>query len=540
MPFIIIFLFLISFNLSNAHEKCFTAQNNLSTEEKSKLSITQEIPNWLFERQNMQYIFDSPKGYFHIHYNTSGINAVPLDDEDNNGIPDYVDSVAYYFDMAYEEMVLNMGYSFRFWDGDFGGTPNYDIYLKELGRYNFYGGTMNNAVIFNDTDTNLQVSHIVIDNDFSENDLFITPNGDTINTYATHLYDGMKITAIHEFHHAIQIQMGSNRNLVIPEMTSTFMEFRFFPWIKDYLNYVDRLFERPSSFSMADERNPKNGYPYSIFFQYTYTKYGDDFLLDVWQLIDKGVIELKAIDSVLKIRKSSLQEAYCELMEWIYYSGENTQEENEFFTNSKDFPKLLYEREVNFSGLEVGFTAALTAFSFSTAKIEYQSKNRSKDTVLYLIPSIDENGIYMGNQSSNQFQFLTYSSDEFDEYYDELVSHSIELIYDNEKFCLKRYNNLGIVGRSISYCYPQPFNIRTNDVLRFDTPKNVYPNDIVTLKIYSVDMSLILSESLEVIPHRGQNVVSSATPKRLSPAVYIYSIEKGDESKVGKFIVVSR
>ena len=46
------------------------------------------------ERPDLETYYQSPKGHFFIHYDTSGDNAPNPSDSNNNGIPDFVEEAA--------------------------------------------------------------------------------------------------------------------------------------------------------------------------------------------------------------------------------------------------------------------------------------------------------------------------------------------------------------------------------------------------------------------------------------------------------------
>ncbi|HRS02636.1 MAG TPA: hypothetical protein P5545_08830, partial [Bacteroidota bacterium] len=58
-----------------------------------------------------QKTFPSPSGLFLIHYDTSGVHSVDLTDNNYNGIPDFVDSIAYYCDYVYQKKLSNSVFS---------------------------------------------------------------------------------------------------------------------------------------------------------------------------------------------------------------------------------------------------------------------------------------------------------------------------------------------------------------------------------------------------------------------------------------------
>ncbi|HVP37197.1 MAG TPA: hypothetical protein VMT04_09405, partial [Terriglobales bacterium] len=88
-----------------------------------------------------EYTFNSPGGFFKIHFAKTGINAVyqPTVDTNGNGIPDYVDSCAAILDHVWAKEVDSLGYTPPPSDGSYppswpnGGDGKFDIYLLDLG-----------------------------------------------------------------------------------------------------------------------------------------------------------------------------------------------------------------------------------------------------------------------------------------------------------------------------------------------------------------------------------------------------------------------
>jgi len=178
-----------------------------------------------------QKTYLSSSGKFLIHYDTIGKNAVPLQDNDNNGIPDYVDSAAYYFDYAYKVEVDSMGYAAPAPDNGWGGSDAYDVYLLNVGDYKYnsspyYGITQSDFQINKTRKFPCYTSHITIDNDFSPLDSILNLDSTRQQTYTEFVIACLKITAAHEFHHAIQYNYGvpTPSTPSLNEMTSTGME----------------------------------------------------------------------------------------------------------------------------------------------------------------------------------------------------------------------------------------------------------------------------------------------------------------------------
>ena len=211
------------------------------------------------ERESLGRILDrpirqdstlSPNGYFFIHYDTTETNlseAGPPDliDENQNGIPDYVDEVGVIADSARKVLIDIMGYQSEPFDAD----SIYDIYIMDYPSYK-YGYN-----IPEDDGT----SHLRIDNDFIPH---------SIGTDISPL-DIMRITLVHEYFHAIH--WGYRRNLgsnaYFYEMSAMWFEDVMVPEGNDYLGYtwINDLFDHPTR-AFNDDSDP--GYELALFGHY--------------------------------------------------------------------------------------------------------------------------------------------------------------------------------------------------------------------------------------------------------------------------------
>jgi len=141
-------------------------------------------------RQSRQRVLSSPSGRFLIHFDTTGIDAVQTLDANHNGIPDYVDSVAYYFDYAYQKEVIEIGYNPPPPDSGQDGSDAYDIYIMELGKSSgWYGVTILQNKVYPRNNSDRYASFIEIDNDFSSLDSTVGSNGVKYRTYTDTISD---------------------------------------------------------------------------------------------------------------------------------------------------------------------------------------------------------------------------------------------------------------------------------------------------------------------------------------------------------------
>ena len=220
-------------------------------------------PSLLFSRQNClqdskldnlgrstrpvrESFYISPSGHFYVHYDTTGINAPALLDDNSNNIPDYVESVGIIADSAYNVLVNIMKYEVEPFDGEGG----YDIYIKHYGSNSVYGYNYKE---------NGGSSYLVIDSDY-------TPQAEKSNFNLSPLKI-MEISVCHEYFHGIQWGYEDNlgNNTYFYEMSSMWFEDVIIPDGNDYLDgWVDPLFNNPE----ADFDDTGDGYELALFGHY--------------------------------------------------------------------------------------------------------------------------------------------------------------------------------------------------------------------------------------------------------------------------------
>jgi len=244
--------------------------------------------------------YESPDGNFTIHYETSGSHAVPPEDSDSDGIPDYVEEVAAAADSSYQHEVQRLGYTDPIPQGQ-----TYEIQILNL--ENIYGRT----VAPGDGTT-----YIDIENDFSEE---FPPNNDPDGNQI----GAIKVTVAHEFKHAVQYEanewQGETGNWL--EMDATLMEEVVYDNVNDYYNYIN---SENSIFN-----NPSGGfYPgsyaeitWALFFE---EKFGSQFWVDVWEVIKNNPF-ISLVDAITTQLggPDSFNRNYIESQLWHYASGNN-------------------------------------------------------------------------------------------------------------------------------------------------------------------------------------------------------------------------
>jgi len=261
----------------------------------------------------------SSSGHFEVHYNTTGIHAVSLVDADKNGIPDYVDETIKAFDATWNRQIVELGYQAPPSDGD----GIYDIYISSLGSQRVYGFTW---PLGSDITA---PSYIEIDNDFTD-----------ANIYYTQGLAGMKVTAAHEFFHAIQFGYYADFGASWwQELTATWMEDVVYPEIDDYYAYVPSRFNDPES--SLDYFPGGTAYPFggAVYAHYVEQVYGADAIRKVWETLKSRAPQtyrLSEIDGGMPT--GGLGSMFPRYALWNYLTG--TRARPNYYSEASDLPSI--------------------------------------------------------------------------------------------------------------------------------------------------------------------------------------------------------
>ncbi len=202
---------------------------------------------------------------FCVHWVTSGRNAISTTDSDRDGIPNYVEYVITTMKYVYAAEVTRMGYRKPLYDsataGRYRGNPNgkYDIYLAELGSAGLYGYCAPEG----STRPHQSPGYCVLDNNYAPSQY-----GDR------NFLNPLRVTAAHEFFHAIQFGYDVDEDLWFMEGTATWIEDEVFDAVNDNYQY---LADSPIRFprSAVDYSAYLHKYGAWIFFRYATEFLGD-------------------------------------------------------------------------------------------------------------------------------------------------------------------------------------------------------------------------------------------------------------------------
>ncbi len=198
----------------------------------------QKFISGILTRWNTAFTYRSPSGFFTLHYDTVGSNAVPTADNDSDGIPDFVEHCAAYADSALHKHQL-LGYILPPSDGTAGGDSTYDIYFENMLYYGYAQPESPGPNHWGD-----YTSYFVLHCNF----LGFPPNLDPEGNQA----GAAKVTCAHEFHHACQFAYNIlNSPDWFTELDAVFTETVIFPKVNDNYNYLPDFFNLPEATLMG-------------------------------------------------------------------------------------------------------------------------------------------------------------------------------------------------------------------------------------------------------------------------------------------------
>ncbi len=321
--------------VENMDYKCaFQHQVFLQTQWQNLPSseLKQMAKKLLLQKPKRQFKMVSPSGHFTLHYDLTGIHAVPPKDSLGNGIPDYIDSAAAILDHVWQVEIDQMGFRPP---PDSTGNPvqSYPVYFSSMVYYGLTNFDINEDIP--SLPGQNYVSYLELHKNYQD------------SRFASKGLKGLKVTAAHEFHHAIQLGYQfrwhyENGYAVYPdlfflEMSSTFMEDYVYDDINDYVQYVNRLIPNleQKSFDAADGNTE---YANCLFLHLLTQKFGASIFLNIWENII-SYPALEAIDLTLQDYQSSFAEMYNQYAGWFYFTGDNSRS-GSFFKDASLFRQL--------------------------------------------------------------------------------------------------------------------------------------------------------------------------------------------------------
>ncbi len=286
--------------------RCATTLIDEYYRERPRLSkeTVDRIDAWLLpDTGKQQYI--SSSGRFALAYETDGTDAVPAGDiAPPNGIPDFVENVAAYFDESWAVEVVELGFT----------APPLDdgTYRISFESMQYYGYT--SAVDGDTGETRIVMHNTYIG--FPDND---DPQGN--------IAGAAKVTAAHELKHATQYAATRWAEGGWSELDATWAEELVYDQTNDYYNYLTGESPmRHPELPLDSGAGTTGSYEDCVWQIWLSETWGTEIIQDFWTR--RGSMPSESVmatyGSVLLDRGISLTEGWASFTAWNYGVGERT------------------------------------------------------------------------------------------------------------------------------------------------------------------------------------------------------------------------
>jgi hypothetical protein len=248
---------------------------------KSGTTIVEEIYNYIGKRNArkdiveeanrylesavppLDRVYTSPGGFFTLHYTTKGTNAVPGSGSPNIEVPAYVKAAGEYFDRSKYVTCDLRGFKKPVLDY---GKESYHVYIYDLkGKY----GITFPISFYNTGKYKPRVASgfISIDNNYS-----------SAKGFKKSWEDCLKVTAAHEFFHAVQNAYNADADSWWKEASATWNEDEVYDSVNDYFQYLGNVFSAP------DKPLENSSYGGVVFAKYLSENYGGySIIKSIWE-----------------------------------------------------------------------------------------------------------------------------------------------------------------------------------------------------------------------------------------------------------------
>ena len=196
-----------------------------------------------------------------------------------------------------------------------GGNGQFDVYIQELGQFGVYGYCTTDDPKLNTNGVFFDVSsYCVVDDDYPP-EQYPATNG----------LDAMRVTAAHEFFHAVQFGYDATEDPWLKEATASWMEDEVYDTINDSVQYLERgplAFPHLPLDTLTEGTEPYGSYEYGawVFFRHLSEQdspFGAEAIHDIWTRLDsktrdfRDVYSLKAMQQMAAARGTSVRDLYA-------------------------------------------------------------------------------------------------------------------------------------------------------------------------------------------------------------------------------------
>ena len=475
----------------------------------------------------------SASGFFRIHYDTTGIDAPALLDALGQQIEGtshaYADSVGSAFEQSREVEVNILGYPEPPSDGMIGGGAEYDIYIRNLGFMIFGQTWWAGEERIDTTRPNFTTqSYIEVDNDYQG--------------YRTAGLLGLRVTAAHELHHAIQVGsygLWANFEFYFYELSSTWMEEMVYDDINDYYFDLPRyLMNTGIPFNLWDIASGYYGYERSIWGLFLTERHGPIIMRRTWEEM-KIVRSLDALERTLNEFGDSFSQSFVEFFLWNFFTGFRASGDR-YYDEAANYPLVQIV-----SSIDLSSGTGRIANTSKPLAAHYHQVLSNRDTVTLVSVNRDIESANMREYSDNDYQYDFSTFNQGSAFLKLPNGIRVRFTVDDPALWQSMYlinNTIATEFEEVSNLYPNPFVLNGLDVLVI--PIDDASSGEVTLHIFTSTFELVYSKTLLPTTFLGRIVVTWNGKNNdgvdVSSGIYFYAIESNEGTSKGKFAVIQQ
>ncbi|WKN47089.1 MXAN_6640 family putative metalloprotease [Nocardioides sp. Arc9.136] len=242
-----------------------------------------------------------------LHWVERGVDAVPTADADADGLPDHVEQALAVLTRVHRTYV-RAGYRAPKADGALGGDRRPDVYLVDIGDQAVYGYCTTDELLRPGGPYDAW-AYCVLDNDYDPAQF---PQGTPLGN--------LRVTAAHEYFHAVQYGYDAAEDPWLLEATATWAEDELYDAVDDNLQYLRR--SPLSQPAVPVDAGGFTSYGGWVLFRHLTERFRTaggglpTFVRDVWRQADsrRGAPDrwsVQAIGRVLQQRGTTLRGAFA-------------------------------------------------------------------------------------------------------------------------------------------------------------------------------------------------------------------------------------
>lgn len=471
-------------------------------------------------------------GRFRIYYDTTGFNQPAMLDEQFERIPgtheEFIDSVGRFFNESWEKEVSELGYDEP---PLVGGTDAYEVYVEELSP-RFYGQTKFVSQI--GSSPSRFTTFIEVDNDFKD--------------FFSKGMAGLKVTAAHEYHHAVQL--GSYgfwpSDVYMYEITSTWMEDVVYDEVNDYIQYLKSGSNTPrgqfaypdSSFTFFCASCPQSELAYSraIWGLFIGKRYGYEAMKSMWEHM-RDVPSLTAIDRSLEPFGGDFRRAFLEFSVWNFHTGPNA-DTAMYYEEGREYPQIKMRRTSDFFPPGVSIMDSLQGLSslyLPVCLLSAPGDNCNSASQMFIIVS----NLSAENPRERRRFVYEMKSEPLGSFRQLAPGLFVHLdVSDPQEW--STWESIPTIVVDV-IPYPNPFILKTANVLAFRLP--VVASTTANLSLFTSGMERVFSDDVPIVSPRlsEQTVYWNGRDIHGDPVgtgIYFYHIIIDEKRYQGKFAVV--